>query len=236
MDTNKKPVLPPGYYHVRITSVSKGKSEKIEASYFTVKFENQRGYIENRFFLHKSDFHYINKLFRAVSMEVGNTMEDVESRIEALLKRELFISIDRNPKSWMQIIRFEHLSSNFNANMYEYLFDLNTTNGRFSTAKGKNNLTKSTYYEDLKELILLFSKDIMAMFQDLDFEEYLLSNDDDIYNEYLSGYLDYEEHDKDTRFDDEEPEISKYGGIYGLDDETIDEAFEGDPEWYWNVD
>lgn len=29
---------------------------------------------------------------------------------------------------------------------------------------------------------------------------------------------------------------SKYGGVHGLDDDTIDSAFEGDPENYWNID
>lgn len=29
---------------------------------------------------------------------------------------------------------------------------------------------------------------------------------------------------------------SKYGGAYGYDDDTIDSAFEGDPENYWNID
>lgn len=28
----------------------------------------------------------------------------------------------------------------------------------------------------------------------------------------------------------------KYGGAYGYDDDTIDNAFEGDPENYWNID
>lgn len=28
----------------------------------------------------------------------------------------------------------------------------------------------------------------------------------------------------------------KYNGAYGFDDDTIDSAFEGDPEAYWNID
>lgn len=32
------------------------------------------------------------------------------------------------------------------------------------------------------------------------------------------------------------PSYSKYGGAYGYDDDTIDTAFEGDPENYWNID
>lgn len=32
------------------------------------------------------------------------------------------------------------------------------------------------------------------------------------------------------------PKFSKYGGVSGLDDDTIDDAFEGDPDNYWNID
>ena len=42
------------------------------------------------------------------------------------------------------------------------------------------------------------------------------------YEDY--GYEHYEHH------------YEKYGGYNGYDDETIDDAFEGDPEATWNVD
>lgn len=35
---------------------------------------------------------------------------------------------------------------------------------------------------------------------------------------------------------EERPSYSKYGGAYDLDDDTIEDAFEGDPENYWNID
>jgi hypothetical protein len=35
---------------------------------------------------------------------------------------------------------------------------------------------------------------------------------------------------------DQERKFEKYNGAYGFDDETIDNAFEGDPENYWNID
>ena len=37
-------------------------------------------------------------------------------------------------------------------------------------------------------------------------------------------------------YDDYSPSHDKYGGAYGYDDDTIDSAFEGDPENYWNID
>jgi hypothetical protein len=45
--------------------------------------------------------------------------------------------------------------------------------------------------------------------------------------EYEIDYIDY---------DDFGPSYDKYGGAYGFDDDTIDSAFEGDPENYWNID
>jgi hypothetical protein len=36
--------------------------------------------------------------------------------------------------------------------------------------------------------------------------------------------------------DDYSSSYEKYGGAYGYDDDTIDSAFEGDPENYWNID
>ena len=39
-------------------------------------------------------------------------------------------------------------------------------------------------------------------------------------------------------YDDDEdyPRYDKYGGYNGYDDDTIDDAFEGDPEATWNID
>jgi hypothetical protein len=40
----------------------------------------------------------------------------------------------------------------------------------------------------------------------------------------------------DDSYDDFELEYDKYDGAYGYDDDTIDNAFNGDPENYWNID
>lgn len=45
-----------------------------------------------------------------------------------------------------------------------------------------------------------------------------------------------QEQDDYDAYDDYSPSYEKYGGAYGYDDDTIDNAFEGDPENYWNID
>ena len=39
-----------------------------------------------------------------------------------------------------------------------------------------------------------------------------------------------------VHYDDDSPSYSKYGGYNGWDDNTIDEAFDGNPELTWNID
>jgi hypothetical protein len=48
-------------------------------------------------------------------------------------------------------------------------------------------------------------------------------------NSYDYGY-------DSCRDDDDEGPYSKYGGYNGWDDNTIDEAFDGNPELTWNID
>ena len=48
-----------------------------------------------------------------------------------------------------------------------------------------------------------------------------------------SNYTDYR---YDDEYDDDKGSCSKYGGYNGWDDNTIDEAFDGNPELTWNID
>lgn len=48
-----------------------------------------------------------------------------------------------------------------------------------------------------------------------------------------SNYADFR---YDDEYDDDEDPYSKYGGYNGWDDNTIDEAFDGNPELTWNID
>lgn len=48
-------------------------------------------------------------------------------------------------------------------------------------------------------------------------------------------------YDDEENFYDDESHYGKYSGSYaqdveGFDDDTIDSAFDGDPEAYWNID
>jgi hypothetical protein len=51
-----------------------------------------------------------------------------------------------------------------------------------------------------------------------------------------STWEDEQQEDNYDDYDDYSPSYEKYGGAYGYDDDTIDSAFEGDPENYWNID
>lgn len=61
-------------------------------------------------------------------------------------------------------------------------------------------------------------------------------------DEHLFGIIELDEDgiDYEQDYEDYEDNFSqsyeKYGGAYGYDDDTIDSAFEGDPENYWNID
>jgi hypothetical protein len=51
-----------------------------------------------------------------------------------------------------------------------------------------------------------------------------------------SSWENEQQQDDYDNYDDYSPSYEKYGGAYGYDDDTIDSAFEGDPENYWNID
>lgn len=54
-------------------------------------------------------------------------------------------------------------------------------------------------------------------------------------DKYSSWENEQQQDDYDD-YDDYSSSYEKYGGAYGYDDDTIDSAFEGDPENYWNID
>jgi hypothetical protein len=51
-----------------------------------------------------------------------------------------------------------------------------------------------------------------------------------------STWVKEQEQDENDENDDYSPSYENYGGAFGYDDDTIDIAFEGDPENYWNID
>ena len=52
----------------------------------------------------------------------------------------------------------------------------------------------------------------------------------------IRTYEQEKDDDYDDYEDDDTPSYSKYGGYNGYDDQTIDEAFGGDPTMTWNID
>lgn len=54
--------------------------------------------------------------------------------------------------------------------------------------------------------------------------------------EFVDNMNDFDFYDASDNDIGNSPGYEKYGGAYGLDDDTIDSAFEGDPENYWNID
>lgn len=61
---------------------------------------------------------------------------------------------------------------------------------------------------------------------------YVFDKDGKQKDTYNQGGDDYDYYD----YDDDSPSYSKYGGYNGWDDNTIDEAFDGNPELTWNID
>lgn len=60
--------------------------------------------------------------------------------------------------------------------------------------------------------------------------------DDDYYHEEYDDFCDYEDYD-----DGYGSHYNEYAGTYaqdvaGYSDETIDAAFDGEPDAYWNID
>ncbi len=87
-----KKVLPQGEFHVRITQYSKGKSEKKGTTYIKLRFENQRGYIDQRFYFTEKSQTFLGKLFEACGLEKPS-FDNLEKASMDLLKKELLINI-----------------------------------------------------------------------------------------------------------------------------------------------
>ena len=52
-----------------------------------------------------------------------------------------------------------------------------------------------------------------------------------LFLEIVDSSCDESQYDNDDNYS-----YDKYNGAYGFDDDTIDSAFEGEPEAYWNID
>ena len=79
--------------------------------------------------------------------------------------------------------------------------------GRYSTRVEKGGKLSSVNFHDLNPSLPEFATDQCG-------------------NDYYSDGYDYDEYNH----------YEEFNGIYGLDDATIYDAFEGDPDNYWNID
>ena len=104
-------------------------------------------------------------------------------------------------------------------------------------------ITRSNFYnkssvgpnEEISEGDVINVKDselITRMYDDESYQTYKIVWN--FYNHRKKTY-DYDDSYDDDYYDDR-PSYDKYGGYNDWDDDTIDSAFEGDPEATWNID
>ena len=77
-----------------------------------------------------------------------------------------------------------------------------------------------------------------SIIENIIFEHSEIEINDSLYHESNSEFneLDDDYNDDDYNDDSNRLSYSKYNGAHGYDDDTIDSAFEGDPDNCWNVD
>lgn len=110
---DRNSILPIGEYHVRITQYSKGTSERKGTPFFKLRFENQRGYIDQRFYMTQGGFKFISRLFEAAGVQITDFNKIEEESIN-LLKKELIVLIvdvysSFNSTSFKEITLFKKL-------------------------------------------------------------------------------------------------------------------------------
>jgi hypothetical protein len=105
----------------------------------------------------------------------------------------------------------------------------------------RNELLK--YYDRISATrFFIHEKFLQLLMQDTNTNFYIETkfNQKHYIEYYVTGIVlpkEYEDDDSDSESKDENGySFDKYNGAYGYDDNTIDNAFEGDPENYWNID
>ncbi|PVX46170.1 hypothetical protein C8C85_1996 [Flavobacterium sp. 103] len=101
------------------------------------------------------------------------------------------------------------------------------------------------YFDKISNKRLYITEELLQFLRNDNTINFLLKTtlDKNFYIEYYVTGLDYPLPQKDNKYKDEDESNSskdytydKYKGAYGYDDDSIDNAFEGDPENYWNID
>ena len=76
VEINEKPFLENGRHTVTITEVESGTSEYQDVPFFNCRFENEDGFVNNRFYLSEPGQPIMAELFHAVGIENKETDTD----------------------------------------------------------------------------------------------------------------------------------------------------------------
>jgi hypothetical protein len=85
-----KPFLPDGRHEVEITQIEEGRSEHKDVPFFACRFENEEGYLTNRFYLSEPGMAGIVSLFEAAGLKIK---EGAELNTDALLHKRVSIQV-----------------------------------------------------------------------------------------------------------------------------------------------
>lgn len=111
-----KPFLPDGRHLVEITHIDEGISEHKGVPFFACRFENENGFIIQRFYNSKAGMPIIAGLFEAAGMPLE---EKSTINTEKLMGKKLFITVEErtyeipdsdNERTLKQASSFQHAS------------------------------------------------------------------------------------------------------------------------------
>lgn len=75
VELNEKPFLEDGRHTVTITKVESGSSEYKNVPFFNCRFENEEGFVNNRFYLSEPGQPIMAELFHAVGIDAGDEVD-----------------------------------------------------------------------------------------------------------------------------------------------------------------
>ncbi len=91
-----KPFLPDGRHMVEITNIEEGRSEHKDIPFFACRFENEDGFVVQRFYLSKAGMPGIVALCEALGMDVKEG-EQIDTK--QLLHKKLSVQVDERSYS-----------------------------------------------------------------------------------------------------------------------------------------
>ena len=75
VELNEKPFLENGRHTVTITEVESGSSEYKDVPFFNCRFENNEGFVNNRFYLSEPGQPIMAELFQAVGLDSSGEVD-----------------------------------------------------------------------------------------------------------------------------------------------------------------